>query len=185
MEILKVLSQKGGERGIFFVLVGGIALSAHGVSRQTGDVDLLIRVKTAKEWQEILEGLGYRIFHDHPAFKQFSPPRIDAWPVDLMMVNDETFDNLWREGEEHDLGKARVLVPNVEHLLALKIHALKQDLPFRKLKDLDDIVGLMECGSIDAEDPNFHGLCMKYGTQEIYEQIQEIWKKRRGNPSSK
>jgi hypothetical protein len=184
MEILKVLSEKGDERGISFILVGGIALSAHGLTRQTGDVDLLVRIKSAEEWRKILEGLGYRLFHDHPAFKQFSPPRIDAWPVDLMVVDDETFDNLWREGEEYDLGKVRVLVPNVEHLLAMKVHALKQDVPSRRLKDIDDIIGLLERGNIDAEDPVFYGLCMKYGTEAIYEQLRKIWKKRGEAPSS-
>ena len=140
MELLRILTERGRDREISFVLVGGHALNAYGVARQTGDVDIAVRHADREVWRAILTSLGYRLFHDHPSFMQFSAPSPDAWPVDLILVDEETFNGLYRDGREVELGAARVIVPSVDHLLALKLHVLKQRQPEREMKDLDDIL---------------------------------------------
>lgn len=185
MEILKILSEKGNERGISFLLIGGIALGVYGISRQTGDVDILIREEDREQWKEVIQSLGYRLFHDHTSFLQFTPPRIDTWPLDAMIVNGETFDRLRKEAKAVDFRTARVLVPEMKHLLALKIHALKQEPSYREFKDLGDIIALVERAGMDVDHPDFSQMCSAYGTQEIYERIRDAWKKRRDDsPSS-
>ncbi len=42
----------------------------------------------------------------------------------------------------------RVLVPRAEHLIAMKVQAIKND-PKRKFQDLADIVGLLEFSEVD------------------------------------
>lgn len=183
MEILRTLLQKGKQKGASFILVGGHALNVYGLTRQTGDVDIVVREQDKKKWRSILESLGYKLFHDHPAFMQFSPPDIVAWPVDVMIVDKETFDGFQRGGKEFDIGGACILVPRIEHLIALKLHALKQNQAYRELKDLDDILELLERTDIDAAGEQFRKFCESYGTVEIYQRILEILEKRKNDRS--
>lgn len=56
---LKKITQKLGELGINYVVVGGMALFQHGYRRFTEDVDLLVTKDDLKEIHRQLEGLGY------------------------------------------------------------------------------------------------------------------------------
>jgi hypothetical protein len=56
---LKKITQKLGELGIDYVVVGGMALFQHGYRRFTDDVDLLVTREGLKEIHQKLEGLGY------------------------------------------------------------------------------------------------------------------------------
>ncbi|MEW6745887.1 MAG: nucleotidyl transferase AbiEii/AbiGii toxin family protein [Planctomycetota bacterium] len=179
MEILRILTHRGRERGISFILIGGHALNVYGVARQTGDVDIVVRAEDRNEWRAILTSLGYKLYHDHPSFMQFMAPSIDTWPVDLILVDGPTFTGLHHDGREVELGAARVIVPSVEHLLALKLHVLKQQQPERELRDLEDILGLIERARVDVSRPAFLHLCEKYGTREIHDRIVELMRKRR------
>ena len=57
---LKRISQRLGELGIDYVVVGGMALFQHGYRRFTEDVDLLVTREGLKEIHRELDGLGYR-----------------------------------------------------------------------------------------------------------------------------
>src|SRR5208283_2469574 len=57
---LKRITQKLGDLGIDYVVVGGMAMFHHGYRRFTEDVDLLVTREGLKEIHQKLEGLGYR-----------------------------------------------------------------------------------------------------------------------------
>lgn len=171
MDILEILSQKSGELELRFLVVGGHAVIAHGYERQTSDLDILVRNLDREAWRSLLSSLGYRLFHEQGVFAQFSPAEHGAWPVDLMFVNDQTFESFMAEASEVKVKDARVKFPSVEHLLALKIHALKSTHPGRELKDLLDVVNLIESNHIDLNGDKFKKLCERYGTSRIHDQI--------------
>lgn len=57
---LRKIAGKLNELGIDYVIVGGMAMFAHGYRRFTEDVDLLVTREGLKRIHETLEGLGYR-----------------------------------------------------------------------------------------------------------------------------
>lgn len=56
---LKKITQKLGELGIDYVVVGGMAMFQHGYRRFTEDVDLLVTREGLREVHRKLDGLGY------------------------------------------------------------------------------------------------------------------------------
>jgi hypothetical protein len=59
----------------------------------------------------------------------------------------------------------------LEHLVALKLHAAKQDLPHRTLGDLDDIINLVLANRVNLREERWRQLFAKYGTIEVYEKV--------------
>lgn len=172
MKILDIVATQSRERGLQFLVIGGHAVNAYGERRQTGDLDILVREADRDAWLNLVTSMGYSLFHQHKAFLQFSPSNIEVWPIDLMLVEDMTFDGLLAESEEVNFGGTEnVRIPSIEHLIALKLNVLKQVGRERELKDLADIVALVRIGKFDVEDKRFRILCEKYGTADIYEKI--------------
>lgn len=162
------------ERDLRFQLIGGHALAAYGVTRQTGDVDLLIDEADTPQWRELIAHLGYSAYHVHRAFIQFSPPDKQTWPIDLMLVSHQTFAQMWEQSRSWRLAQHELRIPAPKHLLALKLHALKQD-PKRRSKDIDDMIGVIRHEAMDVTGDEFKQLCEKYGSKEIYEDIYQRW----------
>jgi len=62
---------------------------------------------------------------ERSSFAQFSPAQHGAWPVDLMFVKRGTFSPMLAAAREVEMYGVRLKIPSLEHLLALKLHALK------------------------------------------------------------
>ena len=119
----------------------------------------------------MLAALGYRVFHEHPAFLQLTPPSPDHWPIDLMLVDEATFAGLLAEARDADFGTVQAKVPSLTHLIALKLHVLKDAAPARAVTDLADIVRLVDVNGLDVRADDFRRLCEKYGSMALYERI--------------
>jgi hypothetical protein len=78
MEVLKRIAKTAGERGLSFVVVGGHALNAWGLSRQTCDLDLMVPENEREAWKDMLRELGYPTPLQQEAFIQFGPPALGA-----------------------------------------------------------------------------------------------------------
>lgn len=156
------------EPSLRFLVIGGYAVAAHGHSRATFDVDFLVRRTDRDAWASRLLESGLVLFGETRAFAQFS----QSGPgdgLDLMFVDESTFDPMWLASQERDFGEIRARVPCLDHLLALKLHALKQALPHRTGKDAEDVELLLRRNSIDLRQTRYEQLFLKYGTREIYE----------------
>jgi predicted nucleotidyltransferase len=157
--------------GLEFLVIGGFAVIFHGYTRDTADLDLLIRRKNRAAWLDIFSKLGYSIKRERESFVQLSPPKQGAWPVDLMQVEDTTFEPMFKTGIEVDMYGTRLKIPTLLHLLALKLHALKHGHPERIHKDLLDVEGLVKVNSVDMKAENIRHIFLKYGSVKLYEQI--------------
>ncbi len=93
-----------------------------------------------------------------------------------MFVDESTFDPIWHASEERDFGGGHAPVPCLDHLLALKLHALKQALPHRTGKDAEDVELLLRRNSIDLRQSQYEQLFLEYGTREIYESFLRLWR---------
>lgn len=171
MTIFEVLDREARARGLAFLVIGGHAVNAYGYSRETADVDLLVRKDERAAWTVCLESLGYRLFHDGGTFLQFSSSEVAAWPLDMMLVNGDTFSRMWAEAVDQPAPPSTIRVPCVEHLIALKLHTLKQRKIHRYLKDFQDVVGLIECCRLDPRSEKIKTIFEKYGNAELYGQV--------------
>ena len=61
--------------------------------------------------------------------------------------------------------------PSLEHLVALKLHVLKQNLPHRMLGDMDDVINLLLVNRVDLRQEKWRQLFVKYGSLELYEKV--------------
>jgi len=135
------------------------------------DLDMLIKRDDQTRWLSALESAGYRKFHDGGSFVQLSPPAEGWWPVDMMLVAEPTFSGMWEASRELEGQPTKPRIPSVEHLLALKLHALKHTRIHRFLKDFQDVVGVIEAQKLDLSSEKMKRLFEKYGTMELYEKV--------------
>ena len=59
--------------------------------------------------------------------------------MDLMFVRPTTFKPMFEESRGAELYGTNLRIPTLEHLLALKLHAIKNTRPNRFFKDFMDI----------------------------------------------
>lgn len=171
MKILRAITDEARSARLPFIVIGGAAVNAWGHARLTLDLDLLIPRSDVSAWEVLLQQFGYVRIPEQTAFAQFVPPLKDMWPVDLMLVDDDTFKKMSAEAVEKIVDGVTLKVPSPLHLIALKLHALKHGKPERDAKDLTDVFELVRLGHIEVSSDTFRALCEKYATNEIYEKI--------------
>ena len=171
MKFFETLDKETRKRNLRFLVIGGLAVTLHGYSRDTADLDLLISAPQREPWLGLFSELGYAVYKDAGVFIQLSPPKQGAWPVDLMLVQEGTFATMFAAGHEEDLYGTRSRIPSLEHLIALKLHALKNGRFERFLKDFLDTENLIRISRLDIKSENMRQLFTRYGTMELYDKI--------------
>jgi hypothetical protein len=171
---LAAIATRAAEKGLRFLLAGGHAVIAHGYPRNTFDIDLIIRRTDQEPWTDLAGILGYRPFREGPTFLQFNPPNPQTLPLDLMLVSDDTFAKLMAEAVPAPAIAGGARLVSLEHLLALKCHAIKHGHPGRIVKDTDDVIQLIQVNRLDVNDARIRALFLKHGTTELYEKIRSV-----------
>jgi hypothetical protein len=54
MEILRSISLYADGKNMPFMVIGGHAINTYGISRQTGDLDLMVPLRTNPLWLELM-----------------------------------------------------------------------------------------------------------------------------------
>jgi len=170
-QLLRAIVDEAAQNHLPFIIIGGTAVNAFGHARMTLDLDLVIPRSDVELWSSLLGKLGYRRVPGQILFAQFAPPFEGMWPVDLMLVNEETFARLSAEACEKVINGIAVKVPSPLHLIAMKLHALRHGKPEREAKDLTDVFELIHLSNVDVNGDVFRALCEKFGTKELYERI--------------
>ena len=173
MELPDFIDMGQREPALRFLIIGGYAVAAHGHTRATFDVDFLVRRSEQSMWMSRAVEVGLKLESVTNNFAQFSQTT-PADALDLMFVEDPTFDQMWQASEERTFGRGRARIPRLDHLIALKLHALKQSLPHRTAKDAEDVETLVRRHALKLSDPQYKQLFLKYGTQELYETFLRI-----------
>lgn len=173
MNLLAIITPRALQKQLPFMFIGGHAVIAHGHVRNTFDLDLLIRAKDSVEWSLLADGLGYELFRERPAFLQFIHPKEELVPLDLMRVDDATFEKMSTESRDF-LPVIGARYVSLKHLIALKCHAIKHGGSERSLRDMDDLVHLVTIHGVDVNEPEWRDLILKHGTNELYETLQRV-----------
>jgi len=159
------------QRNLRYLVIGGLAVNLYGYSRETADLDLLISALQRDQWLGLFSEVGYAIYRDAAVFLQLSPPQQGAWPVDLMLVQNGTFEAMFAASRDAELYGIRSRIPSLEHLIALKLHSLKHGRFERFLKDFLDVENLILINHLDIQSENMKQLFAKHGTIELYDKM--------------
>jgi hypothetical protein len=150
---------------------GGHAVNTYCAQRLTFDVDFLVRRDDLPRWTGLLQHEGFTVDYVGPTFVRFNPPYGTEWRLDLMLVNAGTFQKMRAGARPKNLLGIDTLVPSPEHLVALKLHALKHGHPERFEKDFIDVVNLTRAAALDPKSAAFRQLFEQFGTMELYERV--------------
>jgi len=158
----------------FGVLIGGYAVNAHKVTRHTVDIDFLVTKDTFNKVFPELKRHGYAIVCEHEVFVQIAGQNLRD--IDFMFSDETTVRKIFDTGDRVTIAGESFVTPNLENLIALKLHSIKWN-PRRELVDMPDIVFLIQANGIDLENPNIKSLFEKYGTSELFDKIKNYLKK--------
>ena len=171
--IFHLVSFVCSKRKIPYVLIGGFAVNYYKVTRQTADVDFLITQEDFDKIIGLLKKEGFKQDYAQEVFTRLTSEKPYFMDLDFMFVDKETLDKIIKEGKEASIAGQKLIVPCLNHLIALKLHAIKYNPKIREYKDLADIIELIKANNIDVKDNVFKALCLKYGTEELYRKILE------------
>ena len=161
------------QKGIRCLLIGGFAVNYYKVTRQTADIDFLTTKEDFEKISGLLEEEGFKREDVQEVFARLKAEGSYLMDIDFMFVDTETLDKMIKESKEIKIAGQKLTVPCLDHLIALKMHALKYNPKVREYKDLSDIVELVRVNQVNAKGDSFKKLCLKYGTEELYRKILE------------
>lgn len=168
---VNLLHTKVTAAGLAYLVIGGHAVNFYCAPRATLDLDFLVRRDDQSKWRGLLEAEGFTLLSDRETFLQFSPPYGVEWRLDLMLVTAATFTKLADGARTVQLLGIHTLIPRPEHLIALKLHALKHGHQERFEKDFGDVLALTRNAGLDVRSESFRQLFDQFGTRELYERV--------------
>lgn len=172
--VFHLLSAISKKTSIPFILIGGFAINYYKYSRQTFDVDFLIKSKDFPKILDSLVAAGYKEDYKQEAFARLTSSKSPLFmDIDFMFVDKETFTKIAKDSQKTSIAGCEFRVPSLEHLIVLKLHAIKYNPNLRMAKDMPDIINLIKINKVDAKSNKFKELCLKYATEEIYQKLLE------------
>ena len=149
------------------LIIGGHALTAHGVQRLTFAVDCLVATADFDALSQLLIRGGFSNVQHQQNFSAFHHDTPGVPKINVMRVDAATFAKMEAARKGWDFGNKRFAVPALEHLIALKLHAMKNN-PERAGKDGWDIAALLAAnpGAIPRE--KLRELCDRFGPPDVH-----------------
>jgi len=165
-----LVAKASKESAVPCVLIGGFAINFYKVTRNTLDVDFLITKEDFIKIRNALLIAGYAEEFATDVAIRFSN-KIDALDIDFMIVDNTTREKIIKAGKIAEVVGEKLIIPSINHLIALKLHAIKNNQKNRIWKDLPDIIRLIKMNNIDCKTAGFKDLCLKYGNNKTYQTI--------------
>jgi hypothetical protein len=138
-----------GSRGFRSAVIGGVALAAYGHPRMTLDLDVVTESAAQEALVAFMESRGFTTLHRSSGYSNHRHSERRHGRVDFMYVQGRTSELLF--GAVRHLpgpGGVTMAVPRPEHLIAMKVQAMK-DAPERTWQDLVDIGYLLRLPGVD------------------------------------
>lgn len=172
-KVFHIVSQAAKKEKVSCLLIGGFAINYYKVSRQTLDVDFLITPEGFGKMRPVLKQAGYREEFVRDVFARLGHKEKDRMDLDFLFVDRETLRKMIRSGKKIKLAGEEFYVPSLSHLLALKLHAIKNNPGRRLFLDLADVLNLIQLNKVNYKTRKFEKLCLKYADKKIYRAVIE------------
>lgn len=156
-------------RGVSLAVVGGLGLHAYGITRATFDLDVVTEAAAQSGLIAFLEGDGYETLHRSLFYSNHLHRDPSGGRLDFIYVDPVTGRRLFEACRPLlELGARRALVPRPEHLVAMKVQAMRND-PSRALQDLADVLSLLRLPAVDLDEAR--GYFDRAGLQEEWDEV--------------
>ena len=149
---LERLSRDLDERGIDYMVIGAVALLAHGYPRFTEDIDLVMTADGLKKFHDELIGLGYA-----PAFpgaRKRLRSTTDGVTIEVMTTGEFPGDEKPKPVSMPNPAQASTEIDGVRFVTLEKLIELKLASGISaadRLKDLADVQELIKIRKLDAD----------------------------------
>lgn len=170
-QIFDIASRQIAGAGIDCLLIGGFAVNHYGYARNTLDVDFMILTHDLDRVRRIMKDSGFTNIDIQNNVAFFSIPN-EGPRVDFLRVDSSTMEKLLSSAVAIVVRNHTLLVPSLQHLIAMKIFALAQNTARRMGKDLPDIAYLCVINNLSL-DEDIKPLCDEFGTPAVYRMIRE------------
>ncbi len=134
-----------------YAVIGGVGIAALGMPRTTFDLDFVVESRAQNEIIQFLESLGYETLHRSSGYSNHEHPDADLGAIDFVYIKGETVRLLFESVRSVEGPSGyRMPVPHPEHLIAMKVLAMKND-PKRIFREMEDIRFLMGIEEVDPD----------------------------------
>lgn len=153
-----------------WAVAGGVALSAYGHPRMTLDLDIVTESGSQDALVQYLESTGYATLYRSSGFSNHRHADPEWGRVDFIYVQGDTADRLF-DGVRVVPGPSgrSVMVPRPEHVIAMKVQAMK-NAPERTWQDMADIGYLLTLAGTDRHEVREY--FVKAGLEERWDELE-------------
>jgi hypothetical protein len=150
-EVLRTFSEFFEREGIRYAVAGGLAIHAWGRSRMTQDIDFAVAGSGQRRVIAFAESIGYQTLYVSPGYSNHEHPQEAFGRIDLLYLYGSTAERIFDGASRLTIaGAFGGPVPKPEHLIAMKVQAIK-NAPRRVSIDVPDIEYLLTLPGIDRE----------------------------------
>ncbi len=128
------------DQGISFALIGGVAVSVHGILRSTDDIDALVSKLPDISDADYARRFGFYRAKSKTGTVLTIDHRENGF-VELLLANNSLFDYALRMATPHPVLGSSVPVIQPDALIGMKVRALTNN-PSRETKDAIDILAV-------------------------------------------
>lgn len=148
-EVLRTFSDFFEREHIRFAVAGGVAIHAWGRSRTTQDIDFAVDATARQRVIEFAESIGYATLHASDGYSNHEHATEAFGRVDLIYLYGQTADRVFADASRRiAFGVTEAPIPKPEHLIAMKVQAIK-NAPKRVSIDVPDIEYLLTLPGVD------------------------------------
>ncbi len=145
-------------------------MQTYGVVRQTLDVDCVATDPGRRILARALKESGYEVCQQTPVFTRYRHDSPWLMDVDVLLVDASTYERLLLDSRPWRAGTSTWRVPSLPHLVAMKLHAIRQN-PARLGRDLADIISLLQQNPDVVSRDELLALCERFGPPGMGETI--------------
>jgi hypothetical protein len=156
----------------WLIVIGGRAMQSYGMARMTYDADCAILARDEPRLRAALEKVGYIPDEPQASFSRYRHLANQRPVVDAMRTDASTFSKLFAESRLTKIQDLLVRVPAPLHLVAMKLHALKQQ-PDRAVKDWPDICHLLETFRDQWTPAELQALADRYASEQFASELRQ------------
>jgi hypothetical protein len=136
------------------------------------DVDVLIARDDHEVLERTLAAGGFSQKEEGPNFARYASDAASKPGIDVLYVDGATFATLWGSGVPLIRAEHEFRAPDLPHLIALKLHAVRNN-PRRAFRDLRDISELPRVNPGAITDEDLKELCDRFGPANVFPRLRE------------